>query len=43
MTSDDATAPGSDGTGGQAGPLPFDTSVAHQARTYDYVLGGCFP
>jgi SAM-dependent methyltransferase len=22
------------------GPLPFDTSVAHQARMYDYVLGG---
>ena len=21
-------------------PLPFDTSVAHQARMYDYVLGG---
>ena len=24
----------------QAGPLPFDTSVAHQARMYDYLLGG---
>jgi SAM-dependent methyltransferase len=22
------------------GPLPFDTSVAHQARMYDYLLGG---
>ena len=22
------------------GPLPFDTTVAHQARMYDYVLGG---
>jgi hypothetical protein len=25
---------------GKAGPLPFDTSVAHQARMYDYLLGG---
>jgi hypothetical protein len=24
----------------QAGPQPFDTSVAHQARMYDYFLGG---
>ena len=23
-----------------ASPLPFDTSVAHQARVYDYMLGG---
>jgi hypothetical protein len=28
------------GTGRGAGPLPFDTSVAHQARVYDYMLGG---
>jgi SAM-dependent methyltransferase len=28
------------GQGGKAGPLPFDTSVAHQARMYDYLLGG---
>jgi S-adenosyl methyltransferase len=35
MTSDEATAPG-DGIG----PPPFDTSVAHQARMYDYLLGG---
>jgi hypothetical protein len=20
----------------------FDTSIAHQARIYDYLLGGCF-
>jgi hypothetical protein len=33
MTSDGAAA-------GTAGTLPFDTSVAHQARMYDYVLGG---
>ena len=36
MTSDDAAAPG----GGTAGSLPFDISVAHQARVYDYLLGG---
>ena len=37
MSGDEATATG-DGTG-QAGP-PFDTSVAHHARVYDYLLGG---
>jgi S-adenosyl methyltransferase len=30
------------GTPGKARSLPFDTSVAHQARMYDYVLGGDF-
>ena len=40
MTSDEPTAPG--GTAGKTGPLPFDTSVAHQARVYDYLLGRCF-
>jgi hypothetical protein len=35
MTSDDTAAPGS-----KTWPLPFDTSVAHQARMYDYMLGG---
>jgi len=25
---------------GKTGPLSFDTSVAHQARVYDYLLGG---
>src|SRR5258708_7292624 len=25
---------------GEATPLPFDPTVAHQARMYDYVLGG---
>ena len=37
MTSDETAAPA---TGGKTGPLPFDTSVAHQARMYDYILGG---
>jgi S-adenosyl methyltransferase len=36
MTSNEAPAQGS----AKAGPLPFDTSVAHQARMYDYLLGG---
>jgi hypothetical protein len=39
MTTDDTAAP-NDGTAGKAGPLAFDTSVAHQARMYDYILGG---
>src|SRR5277367_5371356 len=39
MTSDEATEPGHDADG-RTGSLPFDTSVAHQARMYDYVLGG---
>ena len=38
MTSDEAAAPG--GTAGKAKPPAFDTSVAHQARVYDYLLGG---
>jgi hypothetical protein len=37
MTGDNAVAPGNADT---ADKLPFDTSVAHQARMYDYVLGG---
>ena len=36
MTSDEAVEPGD----GETGPLPFDTSVAHQARIYDFLLGG---
>ena len=32
MTTDEAASP--------AGPLPFDTTKAHQARIYDYLLGG---
>jgi len=38
MSSDEAAA--TDGTTGNTGSLPFDTSVAHQARVYDYLLGG---
>ena len=38
MTTDETAAP-SDGTAGKTGRLAFDTSVAHQARVYDYVLG----
>jgi S-adenosyl methyltransferase len=37
MTGDNAVAPGNADT---ADKLPFDTGVAHQARMYDYVLGG---
>jgi hypothetical protein len=39
MTMDEAPAPGR-GAAGQAGRPPFDTSVANQARIYDYLLGG---
>jgi hypothetical protein len=39
MTRDEAPAPGA-GPVGQAGRPPFDTSVANQARIYDYLLGG---
>jgi len=45
MTSNEAATPAgaaaaSDTGAGTEGPLPFDTSVAHQARVYDYLLGG---
>jgi trans-aconitate methyltransferase len=41
MTSDEAAASGAGaGTAPKTGPLPFDTSKAHQARMYDYYLGG---
>jgi hypothetical protein len=30
------------GVAGTTGRPPFDTSVANQARIYDYLLGGCF-
>jgi hypothetical protein len=43
MTSDEAAAPDGDRAPRKAGSLPFDTSVANQARIYDYVLGECFP
>ena len=40
MTSDEAAASAQSGTASGFGPLPFDTSTAHQARMYDYLLGG---
>jgi S-adenosyl methyltransferase len=39
MTSGVAAVSG-DGTPENESPLPFDTSKAHQARVYDYMLGG---
>src|SRR5579872_4172330 len=40
MTSDDVAVSGGDVPAGEAGSLAFDPSVAHQARMYDYALGG---
>jgi hypothetical protein len=40
MTSDKSPVQNEAASRGQAGPQPFDTSVAHQARMYDYFLGG---
>jgi hypothetical protein len=40
MNSDKAAESASDGAPGTVSPLPFDTSKAHQARMYDYLLGG---
>ncbi len=40
MTSGDTPAAAHGGPAGKAGPLPFDTTRAHQARVYDYLLGG---
>ena len=34
MATDETAQPGS-----KTGPLPFDTSKAHHARIYDYLLG----
>jgi hypothetical protein len=42
MSSDDVTEPAGDSTLSAVRSLPFDTASAHQARIYDYVLGGCF-
>jgi S-adenosyl methyltransferase len=39
MTTDEVSAPGEDGAGRSTRPA-FDTSVANQARIYDYLLGG---
>jgi hypothetical protein len=40
MAMDDAAEASGGGTAGGARSLEFDTSVAHQARMYDYLLGG---
>ena len=40
MTSDSSPVENVAATSDQTRPLPFDTSKAHQARVYDYVLGG---
>ena len=40
MSTDETAAVSGDT--GESGSLPFDTSVAHQVRIYDYLLGGCF-
>ena len=40
MTSDGSPVRNEAATADQAGSHPFDTSVAHQARMYDYLLGG---
>jgi hypothetical protein len=42
MTSDKPAIPGDGAGADKTEPPPFDTSVAHQARVYDYLLGGCF-
>jgi hypothetical protein len=42
MTADEAPVENGAAASGKARSLPFDTSVAHQARMYDYLLGGCF-
>jgi hypothetical protein len=40
MSSNETAASGSGSTARKAGSLPFDVTVAHQARVYDYMLGG---
>jgi SAM-dependent methyltransferase len=40
MSSDPAPLPDRPGTSGTTRPLPFDPGVPHQARMYDYLLGG---
>jgi hypothetical protein len=40
MASDEVRAPGDGDTASKAGRPAFDTSVASQARMYDYLLGG---
>jgi hypothetical protein len=40
MTTDQPPPQNEPGTSGNGKSLPFDTTVAHQARMYDYFLGG---
>jgi S-adenosyl methyltransferase len=40
VTIDQPSGPNEAGTSAGAGSLPFDTTVASQARMYDYLLGG---
>jgi hypothetical protein len=40
MISDDAAPSADGGSAGETGLLSFDVRVAHQARIYDYLLGG---
>jgi hypothetical protein len=40
MTADQPPARNEPAASGNHGPLPFDPTVAHQARMYDYLLGG---
>src|SRR5579863_7334844 len=40
MTTDEAPAAAGEETAGQSKRPPFDTTVANQARIYDYLLGG---
>jgi len=40
MTSGESPVPDGGSTPGADGPPAFDTSVASQARMYDYLLGG---
>jgi hypothetical protein len=40
VNSDPAPSQDVSGTSGKARPLPFDPGVPHQARMYDYLLGG---
>jgi hypothetical protein len=40
MTTDEAPAASGEETAGQGKRPPFDTTVANQARIYDYLLGG---
>ena len=38
--SKDAAVPGGGSTAGKTSWVPLDTTVAHQARMYDFLLGG---